>query len=476
MRRPHYHLTAPRGWINDPNGFVLHRGVYHLCYQHNPFGDGWGHMSWGHAVSRDLVTWEHQPVAIPETAAGMAFSGSAVVDARDTNGLGAGQPCLVAVYTLHTPLPGGGQRQAQALAVSRDDGRSWTPDAGNPVLDIGASDFRDPHVQWHAASASWLMAVARSRDRQVSFYRSADLRDWTHLSDFGPAGAVDGVWECPLLLELPVAGAPDATRWLLKVDVGAGAPAGGSGAQWFVGDFDGERFVPEHETATPSWLDGGPDFYAAMACAGRPDLWIGWMSNWEYAAATPSSPWRGALTIPRVVTLRGTADGLRPAQSPAPELRALRGAPVEAAGSDLDALNRALRAASGGDALEVELVIRPGAADWCGLRVLGDAAGGTLVGWDAREGVAFVDRRTGNVAFHPAFAGRSTLPVAPRDGEVRLRVFVDSCSVEVFADDGLAVLTALSFPHGDARELALAASGGAPEWLAIRVWPLGPAR
>lgn len=239
--RPQFHFTPPRNWMNDPNGLVWYAGEYHLFYQHNPFGDRWGHMSWGHAVSRDLVHWEHLPVALPEQKDFMIYSGSAVVDWQNTTGFGRqGGPPLVAVFTAHykdRPL------QNQHVAWSLDRGRTWTFYEGNPVLDIGDADFRDPKVFWHEPTQRWIMVVAWPVQRQVRFYGSPNLRQWTHLSDFGPAGCTNGVWECPDLFALPVENLPGQHRWVLVVSVSGGGPNGGSGCQYFVGQFDGWQFT-----------------------------------------------------------------------------------------------------------------------------------------------------------------------------------------------------------------------------------------
>ncbi len=243
--RPQFHFSPERNWMNDPNGLVYHEGEYHLFFQYNPDGDQWGNISWGHAVSADLVHWQELPLAIGHDDAEMVFSGSAVVDRENTTGFGTkDRPAMVAVYTR---APKAGGSQAQALAYSTDRGRTWTKYAGNPVLDIGSGEFRDPKVQWYAPTRSWLMAVALSTERKVRFYSSKDLKSWTHLSDFGPAGAVGGVWECPDLFELPVDGETGKRRWVLVVSLNPGGIQGGSATQYFVGDFDGTTFTPDDD-------------------------------------------------------------------------------------------------------------------------------------------------------------------------------------------------------------------------------------
>ena len=261
--RPQYHFTPAVNWMNDPNGMVYYNGEYHLFYQYNPFGDTWGHMSWGHAVSRDLVHWEHLPVALAEEDGVMIFSGSAVVDWNNTSGFGEeGRPPLVAVYTGHHTS---GERQDQRIAYSTDSGRTWTKYEGNPVLDRAMKDFRDPKVFWYEPDEKWVMVLARPHEHKVQLYSSPDLKSWTHLSDFGPAGAVNGIWECPDLFELPVDGDPGNTKWVLVVNLNPGGPAGGSAGQYFVGHFDGERFTAD--TPVPAGDDRAGDGDAFRASA-----------------------------------------------------------------------------------------------------------------------------------------------------------------------------------------------------------------
>jgi sucrose-6-phosphate hydrolase SacC (GH32 family) len=255
--RPQYHFTPEKNWMNDPNGLVFYEGEYHLFYQYNPFGDKWGHMSWGHAVSSDLLHWQHLPLALPEEDGVMIFSGSAVVDWRNTSGFGAGdKPPMVAIYTGYRSSD---NRQFQCLAYSNDKGRTWTKYSGNPVININAADFRDPKVQWHEATRRWIMTVSLSTQHKVCFYGSKDLKQWSLLSQFGPAGATSGVWECPDLFELPVDGANEK-RWVLAVNIGSGSVAAGSGGQYFIGQFDGQKFVADSDSElkpTPAFVPEG---------------------------------------------------------------------------------------------------------------------------------------------------------------------------------------------------------------------------
>ncbi|MFE2916803.1 GH32 C-terminal domain-containing protein [Kitasatospora indigofera] len=240
--RPQVHYTPAQNWMNDPNGLVYYKGEYHLFYQYNPDGNSWGNMSWGHAVSTDLVHWKELPLAIPHDDNEMVFSGSAVIDVDNTTGFGTRQdPAMVAVYT--SAYPDG--KQAQSLAYSTDRGRTWTKYTGNPVLDIGSHAFRDPKVQWYAPTQSWLMTVSLADEHKVEFYSSKDLKSWNHLSEFGPAGATGGAWECPDFFPMAIDGNPKHIKWVMVVNINPGAIAGGSGAQYFVGDFDGTTFTAD---------------------------------------------------------------------------------------------------------------------------------------------------------------------------------------------------------------------------------------
>jgi fructan beta-fructosidase len=472
--RPGYHFTPELNWMNDPNGLVYHDGEYHLFYQHNPLGNEWGHMSWGHAVSRDLVRWEHLPIAITEEYGVMAFSGCAVVDENNTSGLGSdGKPPLVALYTGH-----GHDRQTQDLAYSNDRGRTWTRYAGNPVLDIGEKEFRDPKVFWHAPTKRWIMVVALAVEKRIQFYGSPDLKAWTLLSEFGPAGAPNKLnWECPDLFELPVANASGESRWVLGANMGNGSVAGGSGEEYFVGRFDGVKFIPDAPES--QWVDYGRDFYAAVSWSNVPKedgrrLWIGWMNNWE-TCLNPTHPWRSAMSIPRELSLRRIGEQIRLCQQPVRELKSLRGEAWELK-------DRPIRGnvpiAIRGQQLELEVVFEIGQAKEVGLRVLKKAEQETVIRFDSANQTLSVDRtKSGNVAFHPAFAGQHTGPLRPdARGQIRLRVLVDACSVEVFGNDGETVITDLVFPDEDSVQAELFAEGEGARVIDCRVYPLKSAR
>ena len=438
--RPRLHFTPPRNFMNDPNGLVFLEGEYHLFYQHNPEGDVWGHMSWGHAVSRDLLRWEHLPLALREEGGIMIFSGSAVVDAANTSGLcgGSGSSCLVAVYTGH-----GHGKQTQNLAVSHDRGRTFRKYEGNPVLDLSRNDHRDPKVFWHEPSKRWIMVSVLAGERKVQLFASTDLKRWETLSAFGPAGATGGAWECPDLFPLAVDGNPEDVRWVLDVDLNPGGRVGGSGAQYFVGRFDGRRFVNENPDDLTLWVDHGKDFYASLSYDELPPppgrrVWIGWMSNWLYADAEPTSPWRGVQSLPRELALRRTADGIRLVQSPLRELSSLRTSSEPRLVSSAAALP---------GSAEIELQIASGEWSEAGFRLSNAVGEEVVVGVQASPLEVFVDRRRSRLSpFHEGYPERHAGPARWRNGRIALRVIFDRTTLEVFANDGEVVLSDRLYP------------------------------
>jgi beta-fructofuranosidase/levanase len=631
--RPVAHYTPAKNWMNDPNGLVWYDGEYHLFYQYNPEGTSWGNMSWGHAVSRDLVHWQELPVAIPYSEQEQIFSGSVVVDEANTSGFGTeAEPPLVAMYTSVDPDTG---VQSQALAYSNDRGRTWTKYESNPVLDIGSTEFRDPKVFWYDEGGYWVMSAVLAEQHVVQFYRSDDLRSWTHLSDFGPANAVGGVWEMPDLFPLPVDGNPKDTRWVLLVSLNPGGISGGSGVQYFVGDFDGRRFVaadsgrsapsgepfasfddndygawvaegtafgdgpvagtqpgqnpvdgfegrglassfggddaatgrlvsPEFSISgryinllvggghhprpggtavnlvvdgevvrsatgadsesldsvawnvtslrgrrahievvdeesgpwghisvdeitfgdapaqprmeTYDWADYGKDFYAAVSYNNVPGgdrVVMGWMSNWEYAEATPSTPWRGAMTVPRRLELRTVRGEVRLTQQPVHQLSSLRGRPsLRWTDRDLPAGVRPLPDSARGDALEIRARFDVRTARRVGLHLRTGAGQRTVVGYDAATERLYVDRTDSGAAVHQTFPGRQEAPLEASRGTVVLRIVLDRSSVEVFAGRGESVITDQIFPDPGSDGIALFATGGAAQVESLEVTPL----
>ena len=481
--RPQYHFTPPAKWMNDPNGMVYYDGEYHLFYQHYPDGTTWGPMHWGHAVSTDLVRWQHLPIALSPDANGLIFSGSAVVDWKNTSGFGVGgKPPLVAMFTYHDMAmekAGKSDRfQTQGLAYSNDRGRTWTTYAGNPAIpNPGLRDFRDPKVIWHEASQMWVMVLAAG-DR-VRMFTSPNLRTWSRVSEFGSdVAAHGGVWECPDLFPIRIEGTTE-TRWVLLVSINPGGPNGGSATQYFVGNFDGTTFTLDPEfaksvgAAGPEpgrgvWLDHGRDNYAGVTWSDVPAsdgrrLFIGWMSNWDYAQVVPTEAWRSALTVPRALSLHRTPAGPRLFSTPVQELRFLRGETVTLTAQRV---SRALplRVPTGGSAAVSEVDFEFLATDAIPSNLaleLSNAAGETYrVGYDAASKRFFSDRTALRKTFSDKFA--TAAHYAPRvstDSVVRMHIYIDNASIELFADGGATALTDIVFPRDDFSTMRLVATG-----------------
>lgn len=466
--RPQFHFTPAENWINDPNGLVYHEGEYHLFYQYNPFGDQWGHMSWGHAVSTDLMHWEELDVALQEEDGIMIFSGSAVVDKQNTSGLGSEEnPPMVAIYTGHHDSEEN-PKQDQRIAYSTDNGRSWTKYEGNPVIDEDMENFRDPKVIWHDETEKWIMVVALPTQYKVRFYSSDNLIDWELESEFGPAGGTDGIWECPDLFKLPVDGSDGDSRWVLQVDMNPGAVAGGSGGQYFVGDFDGSEFTESEETKGETlWVDYGKDFYAVQSYWNSPDgrrIWLAWMNNWNYAGEIPTNPWRGAMTIPRQVGLMSTDKGPRLTQKPVDEL-----SKIADGGQQFDniTISDGLFTDENleGTNYKIEAEIHLNDAERIGFNLRKGDEEQTVVGYDVTDEELFVDRRnSGDVSFHEDFAADiQTAPLRLNNNILTLEILVDRSSVEVFTGNGERSITNRIFPDESSTGIDIFSEGGAAE-------------
>ncbi|WP_299800611.1 glycoside hydrolase family 32 protein [uncultured Maribacter sp.] len=310
--RPQYHFTPEEKWMNDPNGLVYKDSLYHLFYQYYPDSTVWGPMHWGHAVSKDMMIWKHKPVALFPDDNGFIFSGSAVVDHNDTSGFGSkNNPALVAIFTYHDMAgeqAGKNDFQTQGIAYSLDNGDSWAMYEKNPVIgNTGIKDFRDPKVFWNDKAEVWTMLLVAGDHLQI--WNSPNLKEWEKVSEFGKdTGAHGGVWECPDLFPLKIKGT-DEVKWVLLISINPGAPNGGSGTQYFIGDFDGTTFTTDQ--VEHKWIDLGRDNYAGVTYNGAPNderIFIGWMSNWDYALDTPTEKWRSAMTVPRELTLCKVGD------------------------------------------------------------------------------------------------------------------------------------------------------------------------
>lgn len=477
--RPALHYAARNTWLNDPNGLIHHEGVYHLYYQNNPLGNVWGNMSWGHSTSTDLLTWTEHPVAIACDDEEDIFSGSIVFDRHNTSGFGTSSaPPLVAVYTsAFKPDSAREGIQAQSLAFSLDGGYTWTKHKDNPVLSRGSAEFRDPKVIRYdgGAGSYWVMVAVEATDFQVVLYKSDDLKNWELLSSFGPANATGGVWECPDLFPLPIDGDPDNLKWVLTVNLNPGGPNNGSAGQYFAGDFDGTTFTSA-TTVTEGlqdparlgeyqWLDWGRDYYAAVSFSDAPDnrrLMIAWMNNWEYANHIPTSPWRSPMTLVREISLHTSEGNLRLVQRPVGDWAALAdpAKPFRLSETTISDGTQVLEGAAG-TVQRIDATFTPGTAEEFGLILRGDGLQGTRVGIRPAEGSLIVDRReSGQSDFHESFRSIDTAPLRTTTGNYDLSIFVDRCSVEVFAQRGQVTMTELIFPAVTSTEVSLYSIGG----------------
>ncbi len=639
--RPQFHFTPAKNWMNDPNGLVYYNKIYHLFFQYNPFGNKWGHMSWGHAISKDLVHWKELPVAIPEENGIMAFSGSSVVDWDNSSGFEKdGEPPLVAIYTGRRDTD---NTQYQCLAYSNDSGETWAEYKNNPVININSKDFRDPKVFWYSPDKKWVMVVALSAEHKIRLYESLNLKKWKLMSEFGPAGAIDGVWECPDLFPLKVDDNGQKIKWVLDVNLGSGSVAGGSGAQYFVGNFDGKKFTADKEflsskklknntpqgimiadfegrnygdwkvtgdafgnlpakgslknqgtftgyigkglvnsfhggdvstgtLTSPSfkikdkyisfliggghhpnttcinlliggkvvrkstgknnenlewnswdvnqyltkdatiqivdndkggwghinidqimqtnrvitieknnahWVDYGKDFYAAVSYSDIPAkdgrrIWIGWMSNWQYAQDLPTNPWRNAQSIPRSLSLKTFTDGIRLIQKPVNELSELRGEKFQFKDITLGENNRLFEAKDlKGSTLEIEAEIELGTSNNFGFEVRKGDDQKTIIGYNVLKHSLFIDRsKSGDTKFNDQFTGIQTAPLMPESKKIRLHIFIDKSSLEVFANEGEIVMTDLIFPSESSSGLDFFVKGGEVQIKKLSVWKL----
>ncbi len=481
--RPQYHFSPPSNWMGAPGAMVYYRGDYHLFYVQNRAGNNPEAKSWGHAVSRNLVSWEHLPAAF-STEEDRILPGSVVVDWENTAGfVSSGQePAMVAFYTTEKEEDAEINRYQQ-IAYSTDSGRTWVRNEKDPVLNKEEGNLRDPKVFWHDSSEKWIMALAVPEEQKISFYGSPDLKNWEKLSEFASKvrdGTVEADWERPELFELPVDGTESNKRWILQVNVSRDAAAGGSGAFYFVGEFTGEEFREDPEAGGQTrWVNYGRDFYGAISFSNIPGsdnrrIWMGWMNNWEYAENIPTAPWIGALTIPREVQLR-TIDGeTRMVQQPVVELRSLRAGRHRFRNRNLTEESNFLRETGiTGKSAALIAEFEPGNARSVGFELRRGTDERTIVGYDTERKELFVDRtESGNTGFDTTFAGRQTAPLETRDERIKMRIFLDRSSVEVFGNEGEAVITAQIFPDPGSDGMALYIRGGEARLTSLDIWRL----
>jgi fructan beta-fructosidase len=462
--RPAYHFTPVYGWMNDPNGMVYLDGEYHLFYQYNPFGAMWGNMHWGHAVSTDLTSWTYLPVAIGPDSLGAIFSGSAVIDKYNTAGFG--ENAMVAIYTS------AGKVQTQSIAYSTDKGRTFTKYDKNPVIaNPDIPDFRDPKVFWHKESNQWVMALATKQT--ITFYGSPNLKEWSRLSEFGEGiGDHGGVWECPDLFPLSYNG---KTKWVLLVSINPGGPNGGSATQYFVGDFDGKTFKPD-ALPYPLWIDYGRDNYAGVTWSNIPEadgrrIFIGWMSNWDYANQVPSKYFRSANTVSRELKLASNGNHLILISYPVKEINALKNKEKNLIDDvTVKAEYRIEKLLSVNEGTyEIEFTLQPENTDIFGFSLENTKNEKIEVKFDKAAKQIILDRRTSGLsAFKDNFASEMKAPLTAGK-EYRIRLLVDKASVELFVNEGETVMTSIFFPTENMNTLRLFTAKGEMKVSGIRI-------
>ena len=474
--RNQFHFSPPANWMNDPTGMVYYDGEYHLFYQYYPKSTVWGPMHWGHAVSTDLMHWEHLPVALAPDDLGYILSGSAVMDVNNTSGLGSEEsPAMVCVFTHHDAVAkkaGAKDCEVQSIAYSVDKGRSWVKYAGNPVLPNTEKiqDFRDPKVIWDEARSRWVMALA-AKDR-IQFYSSVNLIDWTFRSEWGQEyGDRVGVWECPDLFPLAVNGS-DEIKWVLILSLNPGGPNGGSGTQYFVGDFDGEQFIIDPQFAEDIsegkgvWLDFGPDNYAGVTCSGIPQkdgrcIYIGWMSNWLYGQEVPTEEWRSAMTLPRSLSLLHSEGRYRLCSEFVTELDGISEARQDA--NSYDRIKESKVLMSGIEASGYRLYFETDRKEGLtfGLKFSNDVEEHFVIGFDSATNNYFMDRsKSGEVSFNEAFSEMIFAPISYASDKISLDIVLDKGSVELLADQGGLAMTSVFFSKKAYNKVELVVGAG----------------
>ena len=417
--RPLYHHTPAYGWMNDPNGMFFKDGVWHLYFQHNPYGSQWENMTWGHSTSTDLIHWTFHGDPIQPDAWGSIFSGSSVVDKNNTAGFG--ENAIVALYTS------AGENQTQSMAYSTDNGKTFTKYDGNPIITSNVPDFRDPHMFWNEDIKKWNMILAAGQ--QMNIYSSDNLKDWTFESSFGTEyGSHGGVWECPDLMKMKVRGT-DKEKWMLVCNINPGGPSGGSATQYFVGDFDGHKFTCESKPEVTKWMDYGKDHYATVTFDNAPNgrhVALAWMSNWQYANQVPTMQYRSANSIPRDLGLFEYKGNTYCSVTPSEEITAARSKKPSKSLSE---------------ACEMVVNLKGDAT----ITLSNSKGEKVVMTYKAKDETFSMDRTlSGKTDFSSDFAAITTAPVYGKMN--KLRIFIDKSSIEVFDNDGKMAMTNLVFP------------------------------
>lgn len=471
--RPLYHHTPAWGWMNDPNGMFYKDGVWHLYYQYNPYGSKWQNMTWGHSTSPDLVNWEAQPIAIRPNDLGMIFSGSSVVDTNNTAGFGEG--AVIAFYTSADAS------QVQSMAYSTDGGITFTEYDANPVIAY-ERESRDPNLFWDSEHNQWVLEIASALDKEVIFYTSPNLKDWTMASKFGHGfGCQEGVWECPDLMRLPVQGTNEY-KWVLLLNINPGGPFGGSACQYFVGEWNGKEFKCDNGPEVTKWMDWGKDHYATVSFANAPDdrhTVIAWMSNWQYANEVPTTQFRSANSLPRDLSLFKAPDGeYYLASAPSPEVNALRGKAQKVNLGSIGASARNIQLPSANDGIcEIEFNATVPAGRSLDITLSNAQGEKVVMKLDGSAKTFSMDRaKAGLSDFSENFPAVTTGPVPAADDTYEFRIFVDRSSIEAFVDGGRMVMTNLVFPTSPYTTLSLKAEGGKVKGWPMKIYPLTPAK
>lgn len=467
QHRPQFHFSPQTSWMNDPNGMVFNNGEYHLFYQFYPDSNVWGPMHWGHAVSKDMIYWEHLPIALYPDSLGMIFSGSAVLDRDNTSGLGTKEnPPMVATFTYHFmegEKAGRNDYQNQGMAFSLDNGRTWTKYANNPVLkNPGIKDFRDPKVIWYEPSKKWVMILAVHD--HVEFFESPDLKSWKKMSEFGlGVGSHGGVWECPDLFPLKVDGGEE--KWVMLLSINPGAPNGGSGTQYFVGSFDGKTFVNDNPPDKSLWMDQGRDNYAGVTWSNIPSsdgrrLFLGWMGNWEYAQVVPTYVWRSAMTLPRELVLTKTSAGIRLASRPVKEIESLAGKSYTIGHTTVNGESVLTSSEMETGLFELQVDLDSASKKDFSIELFNTIGEKLVIKYSREQNKVMVDRSTaGKNEFSPKFSGIGTGYRTITSFPTDIRLFVDHSSVEIFMDNGLLAMTETFFPSEPFRQARIVSDG-----------------
>ena len=469
--RPQFHFSPDSMWMNDPNGMVYYEGEYHLFYQYHPHSNVWGPMHWGHAITTDLVHWEHLPIALYPDSLGTIFSGSAVIDWNNSSGLGSSAyPPMVAIFTHHNHALEKTESQVfqyQSIAYSLDKGRSWAKYPGNPVVqNPGIRDFRDPKVSWYEEGQKWIMVFA-AQDR-IMFYSSPDLLQWEKESEFTAELAPDeGVWECPDFFPLSSGG---DTKWVLLVSIGGGGPNGGSGTKYYIGEFDGKKFSSDDPPDGARWVDYGKDNYAGVTWSDIPStdgrrIFLGWMSNWQYAGNVPTERWRSAMTLPRELKLGKDEQGYLLTSEPVVETELLREKQFKLDPGPLKGkIDVGPKVEDSYPLYELDLVFEfdPNKKEGVefGIILESEQQEKLVVTYTTQTQQISIKRgMSGKSDFSVHFPGDHWAPYQSSEaGEIRFHAFVDMSSIELFVDDGSLVMTELFFPESGFESIQLFAN------------------